>query len=406
MVFVFSKQDKIFGISKINNGQVSFPRPINTNGNIEFITIAKLWDNGDCLVWIEQLENKYYLRYSPISSIYKEVYDNANGSIELPIQTLSFGIKDKNFQENLKNRPKKLTFSDFNSDGIEDLVILWNYTDKESLYLGMNKNQFREIIQDQKVLEGQPLVQADLDGNKTKEVILVQPTNVRLLKIDKKEKLYINQQINWKFSKLQKLILYKDQPEPKFIALTDNKLLLVKYNNSKKEFEIDGKLDLTGINYREIRVGDNDSSNKPDILIMGDGVIHLLLDQSKSLKLISRIIMNSSLNNYQYWNIFSSDLDNDKINEILLFDNKKAMFEIYRKNKNGKLMLILRHRLFERTTFLQQRNSRYEFPEEIQVGDVDGNGKPDFICILQDRIAIYLQQTEETKITKDSKNEI
>ncbi len=28
---------------------------------------------------------------------------------------------------------------------------------------------------------------------------------------------------------------------------------------------------------------------------------------------------------------------------------------------------------------------------ELEVGDVDGNGKPDFVCILQDRVAIHLQ---------------
>ena len=31
-------------------------------------------------------------------------------------------------------------------------------------------------------------------------------------------------------------------------------------------------------------------------------------------------------------------------------------------------------------------------PKEMAVGDVDGNGKPDLVFVLEDRVAVYLQQ--------------
>ncbi len=70
------------------------------------------------------------------------------------------------------------------------------------------------------------------------------------------------------------------------------------------------------------------------------------------------------------------------------------MFEGYRPDAEGNLRLVLRHRLFEKTIFQRRRSDSYEMPAELKIGDVDGNGKPDFICILQDRVAIYLQDTK------------
>ena len=54
----------------------------------------------------------------------------------------------------------------------------------------------------------------------------------------------------------------------------------------------------------------------------------------------------------------------------------------------------MRHRLFEKTIFQRGESNSHELPQELQIGDVDGNGKPDFICILHDRVAIYLQDGE------------
>ena len=75
----------------------------------------------------------------------------------------------------------------------------------------------------------------------------------------------------------------------------------------------------------------------------------------------------------------------------MLFDSKKAMFEVYRPGEGGELKAILRHRLVEKTIFQRSQGGSYQLPQELEVGDVNGDGKRDFVCILQDRVAIYLQ---------------
>jgi len=91
--------------------------------------------------------------------------------------------------------------------------------------------------------------------------------------------------------------------------------------------------------------------------------------------------------------VYPADLDGDGLDEVMLFDSKKAMFEIYRAKKDGTLHPICRQRLFERSIYQRgEKTDAYELPEELAVADVDGNGKADLIFILQDRVAIYLQK--------------
>ncbi len=397
IVISFSMKDKIFGISRVENGKVSFPRPLTYQGTIQFMRLGRFFSKRTVLLWVEKSGDKYFVRYIPADRLLDAVYQNESGSLDVKAKTLHFDFKGKKggMTSFLTQKPDKLSFADFNGDGRKDLVVYWSYSDKESLFLGMGKGQFREIIKDQKVLGGASILSEDINGNGQKDVLLVQSDYVRLLKVDKKNKLYIKQQINWKFDPLKRLVFYRKRGRtPQFLALAGKKLMLVEYNSKKKVFVVKEKRDLTGMGNNRIKVGSITGNGIPDILILGGGVIHLYLNKNNHLTLNSKVIMNTKTQYYLYWKIFSCDLDMDKRDEILLFDSKKAMFEIYRKGKGGRLKGILRQRLFTKTIF-QRGSSVYELPKQVQIGDVDGNGKPDFICILQDRIAIYLQDTKK-----------
>ncbi len=397
IVISFSVKDKIFGISRVEHGKVSFPRPLTYQGTIQFMRLGPLFGKRTVLLWVEKSGDKYFVRYIPANQLLDAVYRNENGSLDVKAKTLHFHFKGKKegMTSFLTQKPAKLSFADFNGDGRKDLVVYWSYSDKESLLLGMGKGRFREIIKDQKVLGGAPILFEDINGDGQKDVLLIQSDYVRLLKVDKKNKLYIKQQINWKLDPLKRLVFYRKRGRtPQFLALAGKKLMLVEYNSKKKVFIVKEKQDLTGMENNKIKVGSVTGKGMPDILILGGGVIHLYLNKKSNLILNSKVIMNTKTQYYLYWNIFSTDLDLDKRDEILLFDSKKAMFEIYRKVKGGQLKGILRQRLFTKT-ILQRGGSVYELPKEVQIGDVDGNGKPDFVCILQDRIAIYLQATKK-----------
>jgi hypothetical protein len=324
------------------------------------------------------------------------VFDSESGSIDVEASALRFGEKKKQASATLSKQPSKLAFADFNGDGTSDLVVHWAYSGKESLYLGQGDGVFKPIIADKEFLEeleGQPLVVADVDADGAKDVLLVRPGFVRILKVDAKGKLYAEQQVNWEFGEVDRLVPVPGSGKTRFIARADGEARLVELDLKKRRFRSIAKLDLTGLGSGRLQVADVDGNKKPDLLLLDKNVLRMLLQKDSRQVLDSRTVFDARLDRFSYWDARPVNLDGKKGDEVLLFGSKKAIFEICRPQKDGTLETICRNRLFEKTIRQQGESKAYELPQEAAVGDVDGNGHTDMIFILQDRVAIYLQNT-------------
>ena len=394
-VFCFSSDDKIFGVSRVEKGKVSFPRPINTAGLVQFMQLEDGLGGATELLWVEKVGSQYLIRLSTAEALVTAAFDGGKGSIDVESRKLSFGADEKHLKGYLPKRPSAVTFADFNSDGEADIVLYWSYSGKESLYVGLGEGKFREVIKEQKFLElqkDQPLIVEDLDGDGAKDVLLVMPGFVRTLKVDPKGKLYVERQINWKFDRVDRLAVYgKRDGAARFLAMAGDKARVVELDARAGEFTEVGRLDLSGLDIGAVKVGDVDGDGAPDIVTLSKGAILVLRAVPRRRAIDAKVVFNAKLDYFTYWNIHAADLDGDGKDEVLLFDSKKAMFEVYRPGDGGELAVILRHRLIEKTIFQRSQGTGYELPKELEIGDVNGDKRPDFVCILQDRVAIYLQ---------------
>jgi hypothetical protein len=390
VVFSLSKADKLFGISRVDGGRVLFPRPINTKGQVELLMLQDL-EGVVHVVWVEKSDSSYYARYVPAAELANRVSGNDKGSLEVEAKTLKFG----DGEGPLSRKPSRMAWADFNTDGILDVVTYWSHSAKESLYLNVGENQFKEIIRNQDFLEeeeGQPLLVEDIDGDNVRDVLLVQPGFVRLLRLDDKEKLYVERQFTWPFDTVKLLALHSRSDEgPRFIAYDGRQGRIVRLDTDGGAFVFLDRLDLTGLDVARMKVEDIDGNGLKDVLLFGEGAVAFLLSHPERWQVSDRLVFNAKLDHFSYWNLHAADLDKDGADEVLLFDSKRAMFEIYRADPEGQLTALLRQRLFEKSIFQKDKAAKTMVPQELVIGDVDGNGKVDFICILQDRIAIYQQ---------------
>ncbi len=394
VLFSFSQEDKIFGVSRVENSGVTFPRPISTEGLVQFLWLGDIGAGETALLWVEKLDGDYAVKTASAAELAEKAFDGGAGSISVAAQTLQFGPQADDLKAVLRQKPARLAFADFNGDDETDLVMYWSYSGKESLYLGLGGGRFRSIIVDQQFLEheeAQPLLVADIDGDGDNEVLLVQTGFVRVLKVDANEKLYVERQFNWKFDEVTRLIAYPSQAAPRFVALAEGAAKVVEFDLEGAQFRLVARVDLAGLEAQDMKAGDVDGDGTVDLILLGGNVVQILLDRDERRVVKSRNVYDAKLDHFAYWNIRPADLDADGRDEVLLFDSKKAMFEIHRPAEDGTLRPVCRHRLFEKSISQRGESDTHELPQELEIGDVDGNGAVDLIFILYDRIAIYLQ---------------
>jgi serine protease Do len=394
VLFSFSVEDKIFGASLVEDGSISFPRPINTDGQVQSLWLSRVEGDAPSLVWVEKGDKDYVLRTAPAQAVADQVAAGGTGSIDVPAASLLFGEDADHLKAELARKPADLAFADFNGDGLTDLVIYWSYSGKESLYLGLGGGKFKAVIVDQEFLdlqEGQPLLVADVDGDGHDDVLLVQPGFVRVLKVDGKQKLYVERQFNWKFDTISRLVPYPGGERPRFVALAGDLARVIEFDVKGSSFSLVATIDLAGLEPGPMKVADLDGNGAPDLILLGGNALTLLYATDTCRALHEDVIFDAKLDTFSYWNVRPADLDGDGKDEVMLFDSKKAMFEVYRPGAQGELKPILRQRLFEKTIMQRGDTNSYEMPRELAVGDVDGNGRPDLVFVLEDRVAVYLQ---------------
>ncbi len=394
-LFSFSRDDRIFGVSRVEDGSVSYPRPINTEGEVQWLWLGEL-DGEQALVWIERYGRVFRVRAAEAASLAASAFDGAAGSIDVGADTLLFGERENDLKAELPGRAERLSFADFNGDGTADVVVHWAYSGRESLYLGLGEGRYTAIIRDQRLLEEQrdeALLVADIDGDGTDDVLLVQPGFVRVLRVDDRNKLYVERQFNWEFGAVRRLVPYEQDGAGRFLALSGNTARLVEFDVENSRFELLATMDLRGLEQGDLRVVDLDGNGRKDIVLAGNNALQLLYRREPRRELRARTVFDARQDHFTYWNLYPADLSGDGSDEVMLFDSRRAMFEVYRPGPEGDLLSLLRHRLFERSIHQRGETDSHQLPRELAVGDVNGNGSNDAVFILHDRIAIYLQNT-------------
>ncbi len=403
VVFCHSRPDHLFGVGRLDEGRVSFPRPIHTEGPVQGMQLERqvVFDGKDrldtALVWFEKSGGGQVIRLADADEVARAAVAKGEGSIDVRARTLTFGPDARRQQARVTGRIRRLAFADFDGDERQDLVIFWAYSGKESLYLGLGGGRFKEVVKQQGLVEDeehQALLVQDLDGDGKREVLQVQPGFVRVLRVDAKGRLYIARQLSWDHGRIDRLLPYtRGKAGAQLVAISGRQARVVRIEPGADGFGLLDTLDLTGIHLGDPAAGDVDGDGHQDLIGWHQGAIKVLLKRPPRRILTSRINLNAALNRFEYWDMRTADLDADGRDEVLLFDKRKAAMEILRRDPGDKLRTVFRHQLY--TSGITSRHKRGkaapEQPRDVGVGDLDANRRPDLVFVLHDRLAIYLQ---------------
>ncbi len=404
VVFTFSRKEQLFGASRLEKGQISFPRPIHTTGPVQLMQLERLkgLDGKSAeqavLLWVEKRGTGYSVQMANADQAVAAMGRRDKGSIELSSKTLTFERSGK-LEQGLPKRPVRLAFADFDGDRHLDLILFWAYSGKESLFLGKGQGRYVELLSEQGIVsrEGDKagLLVADLDGDGHTDVLQVKPGFVRVLKVDKAGKLYVAAQHNWRHGQLKHFDRMPGKKDRgRFMAVDGKQAYVVRLSPRGGRFLVEERMDLSGLDLSSILVGDVDGDGAADLVGVGTGNLLVRVNGGTRPRMVAELLLNANLSHHSFFKLHSADLDGDHSDELLLFDARRAILEILKAGRGGKLKTIFRHPLYDKHLSKRARmggKKGGQQPRAVATGDVDGNGKVDMIFLMQDRVAIYLQ---------------
>lgn len=396
MAVCFSPDDRIFGLSRVDASGVSFPRPLNVAGEVQSLQVEDL-DGATRLVWIAKDGNNYNMQSLAVADLRDAAFADAQGSVDVAPAPLAFAAEGQEPGAALPRKPDRVAFADFNGDNLRDAVVYWSYSGKQGLYLGAGDGRFNAVIEDSKFLDeaqGATILVADFDRNGRRDVLLPQGDFVRVLRVDDKGKLYVERQFNWRLETVERLLPFGQDADARFLALSGPRAAVVRFDAEAGAFVREAVVDLAGIETGRIEARDMDGDGRPDIVAVGVNSVQFVHQADERRVLDGRIVFDAPSDNFTYWRAWPADLDADGADEVLLFDSRKAMFEIHTTGEDGRLRPLARHRLFEKTIFQSAETDSLELPSELAATDLDGNGAVDLVFLLQDRLAVYLQDAD------------
>jgi hypothetical protein len=93
-----------------------------------------------------------------------------------------------------------------------------------------------------------------------------------------------------------------------------------------------------------------------------------------------------------YSDVIAGDFDRDGRMEIVCVDPTKNLLEILTRSGDGRWQSAMHFKIFETDQHFQGRKGSPMEPRETLIADVTGDGKPDLLLLVHDRVLIYPQE--------------
>lgn len=390
-LIALSSKDKSLAISEFNDGRLTFPRPLPTQGDVIVFDVMGEKKNARIL---------YLSKESRETDGKKgEVYvlrslKPANDKSDAEWTADKFGDKE-DIVVKPEAKPNDLRMADVNGDGRLDILLFLPFK-PPTILLSQKDGTYASAPDTGKGTLGN-LSSADfyygpiLDGKPA--FLVTQESFARNLRMGEDGRWNVLDQYNAlngsaKVKGVCAIDLVGDKtPELVFYDRAAQSLVFLRSDNGLyrawQTLRI-GSFDLHGI-----RTGDFNGDGTADILLFDGEKMAIVYTKTADTVLKLLTSYESDNKDAQLFDMVPGDLNGDGKLDILLLDPMDHNIEIVTATADGKVERALKWQVFEEKTF--QRQGGALEPREAVIADLDNDGLNDIAILVHDRVIVYLQ---------------
>ncbi|MGQ0634096.1 MAG: FG-GAP repeat domain-containing protein [Planctomycetaceae bacterium] len=397
-VVILSTREKTIGLSRMQDGRLSFPQGIATDKEPAAIDLTDL--DGDArpeIVFVGK--------------------DRGGSSTKYTLQALArngpegwrpykFGDQES-VSLNLKSEPQRLVSLDANRDGKTDFLIFAG-ADRAPTFLLTNAQGVPAELSASDGGFGLGTVSAGglFLGRLDQPVILVAQGNfARNVAVSDKNQWRVIDQYNAPEAEARIVgtaTLDLDGEPGSEIVLVDQgvrKLRILR--REQKLFRPWREVEIGAFLYRATFVADLNGDKRDDLLLFGSGRFGVLYAGQTDPQLKTIATYETKAEKVHFNDLVAGDLNSDGLVDLAVIDTQSQSIDIVNFQPGAGFRHALQFKVFESKSLVTEEKTGTE-PREGVIADVTGDGRPDLILLSHDRVLVYPQDSPPGEPAKES----
>ncbi len=398
---MLSIKEKVCGVSKFENERLSFPKPIPIEGEPLAMELCDIDGDKavDCVYASRSSEDVRSLR------VVYSIGQNNDSPSEVGNMT-ALDIKT------LTTNPDGLKVVDVDQDGLYDVLIFVKYelpilvrqTAKREFEIVASAGAQASLIKDAGL---RSIAVANVDGKGGDELLVAQNNFARALVFSRPQGWRIVDQYNARSTENRitaagvfEIEGVTGQYAPAIFILDAQKgQIQVLTAGQDKTYRFD----------RQIDVGNWSTGAGAKMLsaaLTGTVATSILLFDGEKFAIVTppgatgeqrfeqQFDYETKIKDGLYGNLAAGDINSDKLVDVIMVEYNRSHIEILALDSAGRPVPAMRFKVFEQKNYRDDEGrgprSGVE-PRDLKVADVTGDGKPDLVTVVHDRIIIYPQ---------------
>jgi hypothetical protein len=387
-IFLLSSDEHQIGMTKLDEkGSIAFPTILSFDGNPLTMAIGPLQPGAKptLAVIVDQETNRL-----------------------LVTRTADGKSSAQKLSDDFKAMPASMTMVDANQDGLADLAVLIPYAKIKFLIQRPDHATFDEtdVAPPGGSADSPWMSVLDIDADGKPEMLLAQKNFVRAVMLKPENEkatngkpvwsFYVKEQINGTSSdsRIVGATALGNGVTPVaslFLLDADQKALTLCERDKSGVWQVVRNVPLPMSDFTALKSVGLGSPTPNSIALLGVNAVGTLATSGKVWELSELDSYETPIKDGHLTDIVAGDLNNDGRKDLIFLETEKNYLDLVTFELPHKLVPAIRWQVFEERTFRSRRNDSIE-PREAVVADVTGDGKPDLIVLVHERILVYPQE--------------